>query len=127
MYLRIETHKVGRAKMALTYKVASIVECESGWAEFTLEAVGELLRLQIGGDNIPDDAIGLLVRPQRGDPTQRKLPNEAVTAIDMMESLDNEVRAIMSNYFDADEQPQPLAELKLPMMMGFDNEEWPNN
>ncbi len=107
MYLRIETHKVGCQKMAHTYKVASIVESESGWVEFTLDNLLDGRVLQIGGD-YSDDHIGVF----NGEP---------VTAIDMMESLDDEVRAIMSNYFEADDTPQARPEPQMPMMMGFDD------
>ena len=117
MYLRIEFQIEG-ARSATTMRVLAVNQRDDGMAVFRLDGAPDVWVLDIGNpfSRIPEDAIGEISMLGKGSPCP-------VYGIEMLESLDDEVRSIMSNYFQAEDQPtQPRTELPLPMMMGFDDD-----
>lgn len=115
MYLRIET-KSGCQSFELM-RVLTAFNDGNGYAKFYLDGAVEVLALVIDQESdLPDGAIGTL---HGSDPESA----EFVYCVQPMESLDDEIRSIMSALFETPpEQPQPTPELPLPMMMGFDDD-----
>lgn len=120
MYLRIET-RIDDTKAVTSMKVLAVSQNSNGMANFRLDGSPEVWALDIGNplSKIPEDALGEMY--QVGVSLGAKSNGCPVYSIEMMPNIDDEVRSILMQHFEADEQPQARPEPTMPMMMGFDD------
>ena len=114
MYLRVEIRSDEEMQEFITLPIAS---CYRGPTEATVMLDGGATLALHDMTNFPEaeGAIGVLSIPDQD--------HVYAYSIQPMTSIDNEIRSIMSEFFETPpDQPQPTPELPLPPMMGFDDD-----